>query len=158
MPCFTDIQIKELNKRASGHAFELILRPSTPDAKGEFPLSPLKKKETSLDEIKRKLQAAEERRRVIAYRYIYFLNEHGYMCLGFTFSKLSCHFVRAMRLKCWNTLLRNVSMRRRSSRRPSRTTATLARWHKKNSIRKWRQTKRTVTHEWQHSMRNSKRR
>lgn len=68
MSCFIDIQFKELNKRASGHAFELILRPSTPDAKGEFPLSPLKKKETSLDEIKRKLVAAEERRKVIAHR------------------------------------------------------------------------------------------
>ncbi|XP_042280630.1 stathmin 1b [Thunnus albacares] len=58
-----DIQVKELNKRASGHAFEVILRPSTPDAKGEFPLSPLVKKETSLDGIKRKLEAAEERRK-----------------------------------------------------------------------------------------------
>lgn len=58
-----DIQVKELNKRTSGHAFELILSPPTPDAKGEFPLSPLRKKETSLDEIKRKLEAAEERRK-----------------------------------------------------------------------------------------------
>uniref|UniRef100_A0AAQ5XF00 Stathmin n=1 Tax=Amphiprion ocellaris TaxID=80972 RepID=A0AAQ5XF00_AMPOC len=58
-----DIQIKELNKRASGQAFEVILSPSTPDAKGEFPLSPTKKKEMSLDEIKRKLEAAEERRK-----------------------------------------------------------------------------------------------
>lgn len=62
--CFTDIQVKELNKRASGQAFEVILSPSTPDAKVDFLLSPLKKKETSLDEIKRKLDAAEERRRV----------------------------------------------------------------------------------------------
>ncbi|XP_070767607.1 stathmin 1b [Enoplosus armatus] len=58
-----DIQVKELNKRASGQAFEVILSPSTPDVKGEFPLSPLKKKETSLDEIKKKLEAAEERRK-----------------------------------------------------------------------------------------------
>ncbi|XP_022049128.1 stathmin 1b [Acanthochromis polyacanthus] len=58
-----DMQIKELNKRASGQAFEVILSPSTPDAKGEFPLSPIKKKEMSLDEIKRKLEAAEERRK-----------------------------------------------------------------------------------------------
>ncbi|XP_020504628.1 stathmin 1b [Labrus bergylta] len=57
-----DIQVKELNKRASGHAFEVILSPSNTDAK-EFPLSPLNKKETSLDEIKRKLDAAEERRK-----------------------------------------------------------------------------------------------
>ncbi len=66
MSCFTDIQVKELNKRASGQAFEVILSPSTPDARGEFPLSPLKKKETSLDEIKRKLEAAEERRKVLS--------------------------------------------------------------------------------------------
>ncbi|TKS81878.1 Stathmin [Collichthys lucidus] len=58
-----DIQVKELNKRASGQAFELILSPSAADVKAEFPLSPLKKKETSLDEIKRKLEAAEERRK-----------------------------------------------------------------------------------------------
>ncbi|XP_061572495.1 stathmin-like [Cololabis saira] len=63
MSSSSDIQIKELNKRASGQAFEVILSPSTPDAKVEFPLSPNKKKETSLDEIKRKLEAAEERRR-----------------------------------------------------------------------------------------------
>ncbi|KAM6910454.1 stathmin 1b, partial [Xenentodon cancila] len=60
---FTDIQVKELNKRASGQAFEVILSPSTPDAKVDFLLSPNKKKETSLDEIKKKLEAAEERRR-----------------------------------------------------------------------------------------------
>ncbi|XP_037532972.1 stathmin 1b [Nematolebias whitei] len=58
-----DIQVKELNKRASGQAFEVILSPTTPDAKVEFPVSPNKKKETSLDEIKRKLEAADERRR-----------------------------------------------------------------------------------------------
>lgn len=61
---FAEMQVKELSRRASGQAFEVILSPSTLDAKGEFPLSPLKKKETSLDEIKRKLHAAEERRRV----------------------------------------------------------------------------------------------
>lgn len=59
-----DFQVKELNKRASGQAFEVILSPSTPDTKVDFPLSPNKKKETSLDEIKRKLEAAEERRKV----------------------------------------------------------------------------------------------
>lgn len=66
MPCFTDIQVRELNKRASGQAFEVILKPSTPDTKVEFPLSPLKKKEMSLDEIKKKLEAAEERRKVLS--------------------------------------------------------------------------------------------
>lgn len=59
-----DIQVKELNKCASGQSFEVILSPSSPNTKGEFLHSPLKKKETSLDEIKKKLEAAEERRKV----------------------------------------------------------------------------------------------
>ncbi|XP_019741915.1 stathmin 1b [Hippocampus comes] len=63
MAHIADIQVKELNKRASGHAFELILRPTSPDAKVQFPLSPVKKKETSLDEILKKLEAADERRK-----------------------------------------------------------------------------------------------
>lgn len=58
-----DMEVKELNKRASGQAFEVILSPSTPDAKGDFPFSPIRKKEMSLDEIKCKLEAAEERRK-----------------------------------------------------------------------------------------------
>ncbi|KAK1880582.1 Stathmin [Dissostichus eleginoides] len=44
-----------------GQAFEVILAASDP--KGEFPLSPPKKKEMSLEEIQRKLDAAEERRK-----------------------------------------------------------------------------------------------
>ncbi|KAK3571239.1 hypothetical protein QTP86_005903 [Hemibagrus guttatus] len=58
-----DMHVKELDKRASGQAFEVILSPSAPDAKGEFPLSTPKKKEVSLDEIQKKLDAAEERRK-----------------------------------------------------------------------------------------------
>lgn len=61
---FTDIQVKELDKRASGQAFEVILSPTAPEAKGDFPLSTPKKKEVSLDEIQKKLEAAEERRKV----------------------------------------------------------------------------------------------
>uniref|UniRef100_G3NWR9 Stathmin n=1 Tax=Gasterosteus aculeatus aculeatus TaxID=481459 RepID=G3NWR9_GASAC len=59
-----DFQVKELNKRTSGHAFEVILKASTPDAKSKspFPLSPLKKK-TTLDDIKKKMETAEERRK-----------------------------------------------------------------------------------------------
>lgn len=63
--CFTEIEVKELSKRASGQAFEVILSPSSSDPKGELLLSPLKKRETSLDEIKKKLDAAEERRKVL---------------------------------------------------------------------------------------------
>lgn len=61
---FSDIHVKELDKRASGQAFEVILGSPAPDAKAEFPLSPLKKKDLSLEEIQRKLEAAEERRKV----------------------------------------------------------------------------------------------
>lgn len=60
----SDIQVKELDKRASGQAFEVILATPAPDAKGDFPLSPPKKKDVSLEEIQRKLDAAEERRKV----------------------------------------------------------------------------------------------
>lgn len=60
----SDIQVKELDKRASGQAFEVILGAPAPDGKGEFPLSPPKKKDVSLEEIQRKLDAAEERRKV----------------------------------------------------------------------------------------------
>lgn len=59
-----DIQVKELDKRASGQAFEVILGAPAPDGKGEFPLPPPKKKDVSLEEIQRKLDAAEERRKV----------------------------------------------------------------------------------------------
>lgn len=59
----SEILVKELDKRASGHAFEVILGNPAPDAKNEFPLSPPKKKDLSLEEIQRKLEAAEERRK-----------------------------------------------------------------------------------------------
>uniref|UniRef100_A0A8C3ELC3 Stathmin n=1 Tax=Corvus moneduloides TaxID=1196302 RepID=A0A8C3ELC3_CORMO len=59
----SDIQVKELEKRASGQAFELILSPPSKEAVAEFPLSPPKKKDVSLEEIQKKLEAAEERRK-----------------------------------------------------------------------------------------------
>ncbi|KAL3044180.1 stathmin-like [Trematomus bernacchii] len=61
MAAAEEFLVKELDKRASGQAFEVILAAS--DAKGEFPLCPPKKKEMSLEEIQRKLDAAEERRK-----------------------------------------------------------------------------------------------
>ncbi|XP_056884634.1 stathmin-like [Takifugu flavidus] len=61
MAASEDIKVKELDKRASGQAFEVIL--ATPDPKGDFPLSPPKKKDVSLEEIQQKLDAAEERRK-----------------------------------------------------------------------------------------------
>uniref|UniRef100_A0A3P8VLV1 Stathmin n=1 Tax=Cynoglossus semilaevis TaxID=244447 RepID=A0A3P8VLV1_CYNSE len=59
----SDESVKELDKRASGTAYEVILGAGTQDAKGEFPLSAPKKKDVSLEEIQRKLDAAEERRK-----------------------------------------------------------------------------------------------
>nr|XP_033810240.1 stathmin isoform X1 [Geotrypetes seraphini] len=59
----SDMQVKELEKRASGQAFELILSPRSSESAPEFPLSPPKKKDVSLEEIQRKLEAAEERRK-----------------------------------------------------------------------------------------------
>ena len=56
--------MKELEKRASGQAFELILSPRSKESVPEFPLSPPKKKDLSLEEIQKKLEAAEERRKV----------------------------------------------------------------------------------------------
>ncbi|KAM9680272.1 stathmin-like [Dama dama] len=59
----SDIQVKELDRRASGQAFELILSPRSKESVPEFPLSPPKKKALSLEEIQKKLEAAEERRK-----------------------------------------------------------------------------------------------
>ncbi|XP_077337576.1 stathmin-1-A isoform X1 [Lithobates pipiens] len=60
----SDIKIKELEKRASGQAFELILSPPSTDAAPDLAISSPKKKECSLEEIQKKLEAAEERRRL----------------------------------------------------------------------------------------------
>ncbi|KAK2864578.1 hypothetical protein Q7C36_003732 [Tachysurus vachellii] len=59
----SDIKVKELDKRASGQAFEVILGTAAPEVKADFPLSPQKKKDCSLEEIQKKLEAAEERRK-----------------------------------------------------------------------------------------------
>lgn len=57
--------MKELDKRASGQAFEVIL--ANPDGtKSDPPLAQAQKKDVSLEEIQRKLDAAEERRKVSA--------------------------------------------------------------------------------------------
>ncbi|XP_034537727.1 stathmin-1-B-like [Notolabrus celidotus] len=53
-----DIKVKELDKTASGQAFEVILASPAPDA--NLPLSPPKSKEMSLEEIQKKPDAAAE--------------------------------------------------------------------------------------------------
>lgn len=60
-----DMEVKQLDKRASGQSFEVILK-SPSDLSPESPIlsSPPKKKDLSLEELQRRLEAAEERRKV----------------------------------------------------------------------------------------------
>lgn len=58
------MEVKPINKRASGQAFEVILKPQSPvsDVAHNLPSPP--KRDISLDDIEKKLEAAEERRKV----------------------------------------------------------------------------------------------
>ncbi|XP_053182645.1 stathmin-2a isoform X1 [Scomber japonicus] len=58
-----DMEVKTLNKRASGQAFEVILKPLSPvsDVNPCLPSPP--KRDISLDDIEKKLEAAEDRRK-----------------------------------------------------------------------------------------------
>ncbi|KAG2468286.1 STMN4 protein, partial [Polypterus senegalus] len=58
-----DVEVIELNKRASGQAFEVILKPPSFDGIPEFNSSLPNKRDPSLEEIQKKLEAAEERRK-----------------------------------------------------------------------------------------------
>ncbi|XP_028282062.1 stathmin-2a [Parambassis ranga] len=60
---FEDMEVKPINKRASGQAFEVILKPQSPvsDVVNNFPSPP--KRDISLEDIEKKLEAAEDRRR-----------------------------------------------------------------------------------------------
>lgn len=59
-----DMEVKTIKKRASGQAFEVILKPPSPvsDAVHNFPSPP--KRAISLEDIEKKLEAAEDRRKV----------------------------------------------------------------------------------------------
>uniref|UniRef100_A0A8C1W345 Stathmin n=1 Tax=Cyprinus carpio TaxID=7962 RepID=A0A8C1W345_CYPCA len=59
------MEVKSLNKRASGQAFEVILKsPTEPSPERPQTLAlPTQKKEPSLGELQRRLEAAEERRK-----------------------------------------------------------------------------------------------
>lgn len=61
---YDDMEVKQINKRASGQAFELILKPPSPVSEAPRTVASPKKKELSLEEIQKKLEAAEERRKV----------------------------------------------------------------------------------------------
>ncbi|XP_034030827.1 stathmin-2a [Thalassophryne amazonica] len=60
---FEDMEVKPINKRSSGQAFEVILKPLSPvsDVGHNLPSPP--KRDISLDDIEKKLEAAEERRK-----------------------------------------------------------------------------------------------
>ncbi|XP_064882251.1 stathmin-4-like [Oncorhynchus nerka] len=58
-----DVEVIELNKRASGQAFEVILKPPSFDGVPELNVTMPQRRELSMEEIQNKLEAAEERRK-----------------------------------------------------------------------------------------------
>ncbi|XP_074543815.1 stathmin-2b [Halichoeres trimaculatus] len=60
---FEDLDIKPINKRASGQAFEVILKPSSPVSDVAYSITSPPKRDLSLEDIQKKLEAAEDRRR-----------------------------------------------------------------------------------------------
>ncbi|KAL7405709.1 hypothetical protein ABVT39_006002 [Epinephelus coioides] len=58
-----DMEVIELNKRASGQAFEVILKPPTFDGGPELRATTPPRQKPSLEEIQKKLDAAQERRK-----------------------------------------------------------------------------------------------
>uniref|UniRef100_A0A8C2ZKL8 Stathmin n=1 Tax=Cyclopterus lumpus TaxID=8103 RepID=A0A8C2ZKL8_CYCLU len=61
--CFVYMEVKAINKRRSGQAFEVILKPPSPvsDVAHNLPSPP--KRDISLEDIEKKLEAAEDRRK-----------------------------------------------------------------------------------------------
>lgn len=59
-----DMEVIELNKRASGQAFEVILRPPSFEGNHDFQPTIPPRRDPSLEEIQKKLEAAEGRRKV----------------------------------------------------------------------------------------------
>ncbi|XP_047461995.1 stathmin-2b [Mugil cephalus] len=60
---FQDMDIKPINKRASGQAFEVILKPPSPVSEVAHCITSPPKRDISLEDIQKKLEAAEDRRR-----------------------------------------------------------------------------------------------
>ncbi|XP_028285771.1 stathmin-2b [Parambassis ranga] len=60
---FEDMDIKPINKRASGQAFEVILKLPSPVTEVAPCVTGPPKRDISLDDIQKKLEAAEDRRR-----------------------------------------------------------------------------------------------
>lgn len=59
-----DMEVIELSKRTSGQAFEVILKPPTFDSGPELRATTPPRQKPSLEEIQKKLDAAQERRKV----------------------------------------------------------------------------------------------
>lgn len=59
-----DVEVIEINKRTSGQAFEVILKPPSFDGVPELNTAMPQRRDPSLEEIQKKLEAAEERRKV----------------------------------------------------------------------------------------------
>ncbi|TTF41807.1 Stathmin-2 [Bagarius yarrelli] len=58
------MEVKPINKRASGQAFEVILKPPSPVSDATHSIGSFaKKRDVSLDDIQKKLEAAENRRK-----------------------------------------------------------------------------------------------
>ncbi|XP_014033744.1 stathmin-2b isoform X2 [Salmo salar] len=57
------MEVKPINKRASGQAFEVILKPPSPMSDAAHSVTSPPKREVSLEDIQKKLEAAEDRRR-----------------------------------------------------------------------------------------------
>ncbi|XP_060937640.1 stathmin-2a isoform X1 [Limanda limanda] len=58
-----DMEVKPINKRASGQAFEVILKPPSPVSEVAHNLPSPPKRDISLEDIEKKLEAAEDRRK-----------------------------------------------------------------------------------------------
>lgn len=71
MHALADMDIKPINKRASGQAFEVILKPPSPTSDVAHCITSPPKRDISLEDIQKKLEAAEDRRRVRTLSIIY---------------------------------------------------------------------------------------
>uniref|UniRef100_A0A8C7XHP0 Stathmin n=1 Tax=Oryzias sinensis TaxID=183150 RepID=A0A8C7XHP0_9TELE len=60
---FEDMEVKPIKKRTSGQAFEVILKPLSPVSEVSHSLPSPPKRDISLEDIEKKLEAAEERRK-----------------------------------------------------------------------------------------------
>lgn len=83
MRTHADMDIKPINKRASGQAFEVILKPSSPVSDVAHCVTSPPKRELSLEDIQKKLEAAEDRRRVRMFPIIFIAPScHASLCFN----------------------------------------------------------------------------